>query len=158
MDMKGERPDVPDGLRVLILCTANSARSQMAEGLLRHLSGGRVNVRSAGVKPSSVNPLAIRAMDQIGVDIRHQRSQHVNDFLQQPFDTVITVCDRAAETCPQFPGHVQRLHWSLPDPAAGQGDEMQRLAAFARVRDELQRRLRAWLADPQGAPTDSASA
>ena len=138
-------------LRVLILCTANSARSQMAEGLLRHLSGGRVSVRSAGVAPSSVNPLAIRAMDEIGVDIRDQRSQHVNEFLAEPFDTVITVCDHAAETCPSFPGHVQRVHWSLPDPSAGQGDETQRLAAFARVRDELQRRLRAWLADPNDA-------
>jgi len=134
-------------LRVLILCTANSARSQMAEGLLRQLAGDRVSVRSAGVAPSGVNPLAIRAMDQIGVDIRGQRSQHVNEFLAEPFDTVITVCDRAAETCPTFPGHVRRVHWSLPDPASGPGDEAQRLAAFARTRDDLQRRLRAWLVE-----------
>ena len=146
-----------DGLRVLILCTANSARSQMGEGLLRHLAGGRVTVRSAGVAPTGVNPLAVRAMDEIGVDIRRQRSQHVNEFLHEAFDTVITVCDHAAGTCPHFPGQVQRIHWSLPDPAAGQGDEAQRLAAFARVRDELERRLRAWLADPQGAPGDSAA-
>ncbi|MCY3719864.1 MAG: arsenate reductase ArsC [Anaerolineaceae bacterium] len=139
-----------DRLRVLILCTANSARSQMAEGLLRHLAGDRVSVRSAGVAPSSVNPLAIRAMDQIGVDIRGQRSQHVNEFLAEPVDTVITVCDRAVETCPTFPGHVERLHWSLPDPASGAGDEAQRLAAFARVRDDLQRRLRVWLAEQGG--------
>ena len=91
----------------------------MAEGLLRHLAGERVSVRSAGVAPSSVNPLAVRAMDQIGVDIRGQRSQHVNEFLAEPFDTVITVCDRAAETCPSFPGQVKRIHWSLPDPASG---------------------------------------
>ncbi|MCY3944947.1 MAG: arsenate reductase ArsC [Anaerolineaceae bacterium] len=136
-----------DRPRVLILCTANSARSQMAEGLLRHLAGDRVSVRSAGVAPSGVNPLAIRAMDQIGVDIRGQRSQHVNEFLPEPVDTVITVCDRAAETCPTFPDHVRRVHWSLPDPASGPGDEAQRLAAFARVRDDLQRRLRAWLAE-----------
>ena len=140
-----------DRPRVLILCTANSARSQMAEGLLRHLAGGRVSVRSAGVAPSHLNPLAIRAMDQIGVDIRAQRSQHVNEFLREPFDAVITVCDLAAETCPTFPGRVQRIHWSLPDPAAAGGDEMQRLAAFARVRDELRRRLGAWLAQQAGA-------
>lgn len=140
-----------DRLRVLILCTANSARSQMAEGLLRHLAGDRVSVRSAGVAPSSVNPLAVRAMDQIGVDIRGQRSQHVNEFLAEPFDTVITVCDHAAETCPSFPGQVKRLHWSLPDPASGAGDAAQRLAAFARARDDLQRRLRAWLAEEDDA-------
>ncbi len=128
---------MPDRLRVLILCTANSARSQMAEGLLRNLAGQRVSVHSAGVAPSSVHPLAIRAMDEIGVDIRGQRSQHVDEFLGEPFDAVITVCDHAAESCPHFPGHVQRLHWSLPDPAAMQGAEAQRLAAFGRVRDEL---------------------
>ncbi|MCE2489514.1 MAG: arsenate reductase ArsC [Anaerolineae bacterium] len=139
-----------DGRHVLILCTGNSARSQMAEGLLRHLARERVTVRSAGVAPSAVNPLAIRAMEQIGVDIRGQRSQHVNEFLQEPFDTVITVCDHAAESCPAFPGQVQRLHWSLPDPAAAPGDEAQRLAAFARVRDDLQRRLRAWLTEQDG--------
>ena len=136
-----------DRLRVLILCTANSARSQMAEGLLRHLAGDRVSVRSAGVAPSGVNPLAIRAMDQIGVDIRGQRSQHVNEFLAESFDTVITVCDHAAETCPTFPGQGERVHWSLPDPASGPGDGAGRLAAFVRVRDDLQRRLRAWLAE-----------
>ena len=137
---------MPDRPRVLILCTANSARSQMAEGLLRNLAGQRVSVHSAGLAPSVVNPLAIRAMDEINVDIRAQRSQHVDEFLHESFDTVITVCDHAAETCPHFPGHVQRIHWSLPDPAAQQGDEAQRLAAFGRVRDELRRRLRAWLA------------
>ena len=142
---------MPDRPRVLILCTANSARSQMAEGLLRHLAGDRVSVRSAGVAPSRLNPLAIRAMDQIGVDIRAQRSQHLSEFLREPFDAVITVCDHAAETCPTFPGRVQRIHWSLPDPAAEPGDEMQRLAAFARVRDELSRRLGAWLAQQAGA-------
>lgn len=137
---------MPDRPRVLILCTGNSARSQMAEGLLRHLAGGRLSVRSAGVAPKQVNPLAVRAMDAIGVDIRAQRAQHLDEFLRQPFDTVITVCDRAAEACPNFPRQAQRIHWSLPDPAAAEGDEAQRLAAFGRVRDELQRRLGAWLA------------
>ena len=151
---------MPDRLRVLILCTANSARSQMAEGLLRNLAGQRVSVHSAGVAPSSLHPLAIRAMDEINVDIRGQRSQHVDEFLREPFDTVITVCDHAAQNCPHFPlaaaarpGHVQRIHWSLPDPAAQQGDEAQRLAAFGRVRDELGRRLRAWLAQEEAKAT-----
>ena len=147
---------MPDRPRVLILCTANSARSQMAEGLLRALAGERVSVHSAGLAPSSLHPLAIRAMDEINVDIRAQRSQHVNEFLREPFNTVITVCDHAAESCPQFPGHVQRIHWSLPDPAAQQGDEAQRLAAFGRVRDELGRRLRAWLAQQEEEGGDAA--
>ena len=139
-------------IRVLILCSANSARSQMAEGLLRHFGGERVHVRSAGVAPARVHPLAIRAMDGIGVDIRGQRSQHVDEYLQERFDTVIIVCDRAAETCPIFPATVQRIHWSLPDPAAAEGSEAERLAAFERVRDELRLRLRAWLANiPEGA-------
>ncbi len=146
-----------DRLRVLILCSANSARSQMAEGLLRALAGDRVSVHSAGVAPASVHPLAIRAMDEIGLDIRAQRSQHVNEFMREYFDTVITVCDHAAETCPHFAGPVRRIHWSLPDPAAQQGDERQRLAAFGRVRDELEQQLRAWLGQPgdaAGAATD----
>ena len=133
-------------LRVLILCTGNSARSQMAEGLLRTLAGERVEVFSAGSKPSQVSPYAIRAMARRGIDISGQRSKHLSEYIKQPFDTVITVCDQAAETCPIFPGKAQRIHWSFPDPATAQGSEAEILAAFERVRDELEDKLRAWVA------------
>lgn len=133
--------------QVLILCTGNSARSQMAEGLLRHLAGERMDVFSAGSKPSTVNPLAIQVMAERGIDISHQRSKHLNEFLQQPFDEVITVCDQAAEVCPIFPGKAHRIHWSFPDPAAMTGSEAERLQAFRQVRDSIEERLRAWLAE-----------
>jgi arsenate reductase (thioredoxin) len=137
---------------VLILCTGNSARSQMAEGLLRALAGDRFEVFSAGTKPSTVNPLAIAAMDERGLDIRSHRSKHLGEFLAQPFDFVITVCDSAAENCPVFPGPAQRIHWSFPDPAAVQGSQETRLASFREVRDAIERRLRAWLSasEPAG--------
>ncbi|MGQ9887287.1 MAG: arsenate reductase ArsC [Aggregatilineales bacterium] len=131
--------------RVLILCTANSARSQMAEGLLRHLAGDRLEVFSAGSKPSAVNPYAVRAMAERGIDISGHRSKHLNEFLNEPFDYVITVCDAAAETCPVFPGRAERVHWSFPDPAAVEGDDAAVLAAFAQVRDDLESALRAWV-------------
>jgi arsenate reductase len=130
--------------RVLILCTANSARSQMAEGLLRHLAGGTLDVYSAGARPSIVNPLAIRAMAARGLDISGHRSKSLTEFLNQPFDYVMTVCDHAAETCPVFPGKAQRLHWSFPDPAAVAGSEEEQLAAFEQVRDHLEETLREW--------------
>jgi arsenate reductase len=133
--------------RVLILCTGNSARSQMAEGLLRHLAGDRFEVFSAGSKPSQVNPFAIEAMRQRGIDISGQRSKHLSEYLDQPFDYVITVCDQAAETCPIFPGKAERIHWSFPDPAAVQGNEAEVLSAFERVRDDLEAKLSAWVAD-----------
>jgi arsenate reductase len=132
--------------RVLILCTANSARSQMAEGLLRELGGDRLDVFSAGVKPSMVNPLAIQVMRERGIDISHHRSKHLSEFLDQPFDEVITVCDTAAETCPIFPGRAQRIHWSFPDPAAAEGSEEERLQMFRQVRDAIEARLREWVA------------
>jgi arsenate reductase len=132
--------------RVLILCTANSARSQMAEGLLRELGGDRLDVFSAGAKPSMVNPLAIQVMHERGIDISHHRSKHLGEFLDQPFDEVITVCDTAAETCPIFPGRAQRIHWSFPDPAAAEGSEEQRLQMFRQVRDAIEARLREWVA------------
>lgn len=131
--------------RVLVLCTGNSARSQMAEGLLRSLASDRVEALSAGARPSAVNPMAIRAMDELGIDIRSQRSKHLREFLDLEVDDVITVCDDAAESCPTFPGSARRTHWSLPDPAAGEGEEEERLDAFRAVRDELQRRLSDWL-------------
>ncbi len=132
-------------LRVLILCTANSARSQMAEGLLRHLADGRVEVCSAGAQPFSVNPYAIRAMDARGIDISGQSSDHIDKYLAQSFDFVITVCDNAAENCPLFPGPARRIHWSFPDPAAVAGDDEVVLAAFVKVRDGLEAQLRQWL-------------
>jgi arsenate reductase len=102
--------------RVLFLCTGNSARSQMAEGFLRHLAADRFEVESAGTEPSQVNPLAVAAMREIGIDISGHRSKGVDGFLAQPFAYVITVCDAAGERCPIFPGGAQRIHWSLPDP------------------------------------------
>jgi arsenate reductase (thioredoxin) len=132
--------------RVLILCTGNSARSQMAEGLLRELAGEQMEVFSAGTKPSRVNPLAIQVMDERHIDIRSQRSKHLNEFLKQPFDDVITVCDSAAEACPVFPGRAQRTHWSFPDPAAAVGNEQERLKTFRAVRDAIEAKLREWLA------------
>ena len=132
--------------RVLILCTANSARSQMAEGLLRDMAGPRLHIRSAGARPSRVNPLAIKAMDARGINIRGQRSQHLDEFLGEEWDHVLTVCDAAADHCPVFPGPAQRTHWSIPDPAAASGNEGERRGAFHAARDELERVLREWLA------------
>jgi arsenate reductase len=133
-------------LRVLILCTGNSARSQMAEGLLRSLAGDRIQVFSAGIQPSQVNPLAIEAMHKRGIDISRHRSKHLSEFLGQPFDYVMTVCDEAAEACPVFPGPAQRIHWSFPDPAAVEGSREERLAFFRQVRDDVESHLRSWLA------------
>ncbi|MBZ5539581.1 MAG: arsenate reductase ArsC [Acidobacteriia bacterium] len=138
--------------RVLILCTGNSARSQMAEGLLRHLGGSAVEVHSAGTRPAGLNPLAVQAMREIAVDISAQRSKSVAEFDGQRFDTVITVCDSAAEQCPIFPGAPQRLHWSLPDPAAVAGSPEEQLAAFRAVRNTLETRLREFLSSENTPP------
>lgn len=127
---------------MLILCTGNSARSQMAEGLLRREGGERFEVYSAGTEPSRVNPLAIRAMQEIGIDIYGHRSKSLDEFAGQEFDYVITVCDRARDNCPLFPGRAERVHWSFEDPAAASGDEDARLSVFRRVRDEIRERLR----------------
>ncbi len=123
--------------RVLILCTGNSARSQMAEGLLRAGGGGRLDVCSAGTSPSSVRPEAVAVMSELGLDLSSHRSKHVREFDGQHFDYVITVCDNANEICPIFPDDTERLHVSFPDPAAVEGTEVERLAAFRRVRDAL---------------------
>jgi arsenate reductase len=128
-------------MRVLILCTGNSARSQMAEGLLRHDAGEAFEVSSAGAKPGHVRPEAIAAMREIGIDISAHRSKSVDEFAGQAFDYVITVCDNAKESCPVFPATTQRIHWSIEDPAAVQGTEEQRMEAFHRVRDELRVKL-----------------
>lgn len=129
-------------IRVLILCTGNSARSQMAEGVLRHDGGARFVVESAGVKPSRVRPEAIQVMQELGIDISGHRSKSAAEFVGQPFDYIITVCDHANETCPVFSGEAERIHHSFEDPPApGVGSDDERLAIFRRVRDEI----RAWL-------------
>jgi arsenate reductase len=133
--------------RVLVLCTHNSARSQMAEGLLRALVPDRFEVASAGTEATRVHPLAIRAMDEIGIDLRGHRSKTLDAFLDEPWDVVITVCDSANERCPIFPGRTQRLHWSFEDPSAASGSDDERLAVFRRVRDAIAERLRAWVGD-----------
>lgn len=132
-------------MRILILCTANSARSQMAEGLLRHEVGSSCEVFSAGTKPTKVRPEAIAVMREAGIDISGHHSKSVDEFLGQNFDYVITVCDNARENCPVFPARTHRIHWSIKDPAAVQGTKEERLEAFRRARNELQMRLRAFI-------------
>ncbi len=127
--------------RVLILCTGNSARSQMAEGLLRNMAGDRIEVASAGVAPTQVRPEAIEAMKEIGIDISNHRSKSVDELITQAFDYVITVCDNANQHCPMFPGACRRIHWSIEDPAAVAGDDKTRFEAFREARDELRERL-----------------
>ncbi len=136
---------VREKLQVLILCTANSARSQMGEGLLRHLAGDKVDVFSAGSAPSSVNPFVVRAMRERGIDITSHRSEHLDLYLAHEFDFVITVCDSAAESCPVFPRRAKRIHWSFPDPAAVTGDDSAILQSFIDVREGLEGKLSAWL-------------
>lgn len=128
--------------KVLILCTGNSARSQMAEGLLRHDAGSLFEVASAGTHPSHVRPEAIAAMKELGIDISGHRSKSVDEFAGRAFDFVITVCDNARESCPVFPATTKRIHWSIEDPAAVQGSNDERLNAFRQARDELREHLR----------------
>ncbi len=127
--------------RILFLCTHNSARSQMAEGLLRAIAGDRFEAHSAGTEATHVRALAVRAMDEIGVDITGQESKTLERYLQEPFEYVITVCDDANEACPFFPGARNRLHWSLEDPSRAEGSDDERLAIFRRVRDEIRERI-----------------
>jgi arsenate reductase (thioredoxin) len=128
--------------RVLILCTGNSARSQMAEGLLRHDAGDRFEVFSAGVNPTKVRPEAIAVMQGLGIDLSAHRSKHVNEFTNQNFDYVLTVCDHAREVCPVFPAKTRTIHHSFVDPADFKGPEQDRLALFRKVRDEIRDYLR----------------
>ena len=123
--------------RVLFLCTGNSCRSQMAEGFLRAMVGDKFQVLSAGVKPTQVNPLAIKVMAEAGVDISGHRSKSAMEFLGQQFDYVITVCDNAKKTCPVFPGKYEKIHWDLEDPAEATGTEEEILYVFRRIRDEI---------------------
>jgi arsenate reductase len=128
--------------RVLILCTGNSCRSQMAEGWVNHLLKDRWAARSAGTSPAEhVHPLAVQVMAEVGIDISGRAPQHVDRFVREPWDLVVTVCDSAAETCPVFPGAVERVHVSFPDPALAPGPEGERLAVFRRVRDDIRSRL-----------------
>ena len=131
---------------VLFLCTGNSCRSQMAEGWLRHLAGGRFDVASAGTRPVGLNPGAVRVMREVGLDISSQRSSHVQEFSGRQFDYVVTVCDNAKESCPTFPTGTAMLHWSFDDPAAAKGSEEDRLVVFRRVRDEIKDRINMWTA------------
>lgn len=141
---RGASPSVSKP-RVLFLCTHNSARSQMAEGLLRALAGDRFEAGSAGTEKTAVNPLAIRAMAEKNIDISHHTSKRYEDVIPPPWDYLITVCDDANERCPHVPGSVKRLHWSFEDPSRATGDETKRLEVFRQVRDQIYDRLAAWL-------------
>lgn len=132
--------------RVLFLCTGNSCRSHMAEGWLRKLGGAAFEVFSAGSKPAGhVHPLAIQAMQEVGVDISRHRSKSLEEFIGQPFDYVITVCDNAREACPAFPGAANQLHWGFDDPAHAPGTEEKKRRVFRRVRGEIENRIRLFL-------------
>ncbi len=134
-----------DKKRVLVLCTGNSCRSQMAEGFLRHLGGDRFEVFSAGIKPTEVNPLAIKVMAEVSIDISSHRSKSAMEFIRQQFDYVITVCDNAKQTCPVFPGKYKKIHWDLEDPAEASGSEEDRLVVFRKIRDQIQKNISEFL-------------
>ncbi len=131
--------------KVLFLCTGNSCRSQMAEGLLRNLANDKYEVFSAGVEPSKVHPMSILAMDELKIDIRNQTSDDVKSYLETGIDIVISVCDQAAKTCPTFPGDVQRIHWSTKDPFHGWDVDESKLPDYRRTRDELKERIEKFL-------------
>ena len=136
--------------RVLFVCTHNSARSQMAEGLLRARGGAGYDVASAGTEATAVRPEAIMVMAELGIDIGHQVSETIDRYLADPWDLVITVCDRARETCPFVPGARRSLHWSFDDPSEATGSQTERLAVFRRIRDEIDGRIRELLDQPAG--------
>lgn len=133
-------PDKP--VRVLFLCTENSARSQIAEALMRHLSNGRVEAFSAGSHPSTIHPFAIHVLAELGIDTSHLRSKHFDEFQGQSFDRIITLCDRVREACPTFPGDPERIHWSFPNPAEVEGTEEEQYHAFKQVAVQLTTRIR----------------
>ena len=136
--------------RVLFLCTGNSCRSQMAEGTLRELAGDHFEAASAGTTPTRINPTAVRVMAEIGIDISQQRSKSVVEMMGEGFDYVVTVCDRAREACPVFPGRSTKLHWSFDDPASVEGREEERLEVFRRVRDEIVSSIRKFVVERVG--------
>ncbi len=131
--------------RVLFVCTGNRARSQIAEGLLRHLAGDQFQAYSAGTEPKGLARLTVQVMEEIGVDVSGQRSKHVGEFAGQPFDYVITVCDAARQRCPVFPGGGERIHWDVEDPADAEARGVPGLDAFRAARDGLQRRIAEFL-------------
>jgi len=132
---------------ILVLCTGNSCRSHMAEGILRTAAKGRFRVASAGSNPAGyVHPLAIRALAEIGIDISGHRSKHMNDFLGEEIETVITVCGKADQVCPIFPGQLNRYHWGFDDPAHASGSDEVKMAVFRKVRDEIRRVFEAYAA------------
>lgn len=133
--------------RVLFLCTGNSARSQMAEGWLRHLAADQFTVHSAGTQPVGLNPHAVKVMQEVGINITGHRSKSVQEFDGQPFDYVITVCDRAKESCPIWPGASSLLHWSFEDPASVKGSDSERQVVFRRIRGEIAARIRGFLSE-----------
>lgn len=133
-------------IRILVLCTGNSCRSQMAEGFFRHYGGQSVDVFSAGTEPKGVNPITVRVMNEIGADISAQTSNHAREYVDQTFDYVITVCDNAARNCPRFPGEGTKLHWPFDDPAEAIGSDADVLNQFRRVRDEIGAKTKDWLA------------
>ncbi len=133
--------------RVLVICTGNSCRSQMAEGFLRHRGGTAVRAFSAGLRPKGLHPLAIDVMAEMGVDISTHESKNLQDYLGESFDYIITVCDNAAVNCPAFPGEGKRLHWPFDDPDAAEGSHEDVMAVFRRVRDEIDARVSRWLKD-----------
>jgi arsenate reductase len=131
---------------ILILCTGNSCRSHLAEGFLRSVAGDVLNVQSAGSNPAGyVHPLAVKVMQEIGIDISGHRSKHMNDFLSQSVETVITVCGNADQACPMFPGQLNRHHWGFDDPAHATGTDEQKLVVFRRVRDEIRKVFQAYV-------------
>ncbi len=131
--------------KVIFICTGNAVRSQIAEGLMKAMGGERWTVRSAGVSPSSVHPLAIRVMEEIGIDISHQTSKSVEEFFKKEFDYIITLCDHAAATCPAFPGPGKRLHWSIEDPIGTVGSTEERLVSFRGIRNEIKEKIEDFL-------------
>ena len=145
--MKEQETEPETKERVLFLCTGNSCRSQMAEAALRELAGARFEAASAGTSPTRINPMAVRVMAEIGIDISEQRSKSVVEMLGEQFDYVVTVCDHAREACPIFPGGSTKLHWSFDDPASAEGSEEERLEVFRRVRDEIVSEIRAFVVD-----------
>lgn len=136
--------------RILVLCTGNSARSQMGEGLFRYEGRGEYEVESAGTHPSLVRPEAIAVMAEIGMDISNHRSKSVDEFANQRFDYVVSVCDNARDVCPVFPAGTERIHWSFEDPAAVQGNEETRRAEFRRIRDQIHARVREFMSGRAG--------
>lgn len=134
-------------IKILVLCTGNSCRSQMAEGFFRHFGGDRINVKSAGLEPKGVNPRATAVMKEVGIDISEHASNHLNEYLNENFDYVITVCDNAAENCPVWPKNTLSVHWSFPDPAEATGTESEIVEVFRKVRDEIGEKVTAWISE-----------